>query len=61
MRRCRLDDRLSALEKTSRRGEALVEIFGIKMTQAAFDRAFKSAQGTSIPVVRDLGDERLLD
>ena len=60
MRRCRLDDRLSTLEKASRRGEALIEIFGIKMTQAAFDRAFKNAQGTTIRPVREpLDDDRL--
>jgi len=58
MRRCRLADRLSALEQATRRDEETIELFGIKMTRAFFERAVKNAQGTSLPVVRDLCDER---
>lgn len=54
MRRSRLEDRLSALEKASGRADALIEIFGITMTQAAFDRIMKAAEGTTILPVKDL-------
>ena len=57
----RFSKRLHALEKNHRTDEEIITVLGVKTTRSAFARIMEQAKGTSIPVVRDIGDERLLD
>ena len=57
MRKSRLEDRIFVLERAIRRGDEIIEVFGIKMTRKAFTRIKEQPKG-ALPVVRDLPDDR---